>query len=400
MKILVVSFYFEPEIGAASARISNLVRSLKENGDQVDVLTCLPNYPEGRIFDGYRGHFSVKENRDGIDVYRYWTYATVSKGVVRRVLSMTSYAFTMWAFGFRRKKIRSYDRVIIQSPPIMVSASAVCIFKRIYGRTVILNVSDLWPGSAVELGFMKADSFSYRFTLRLERYIYKHADAVMGQSDEILDRVRSIVPEKRTFLYRNLSKVSSIGSVIKKVSSSSGCLKVVYAGLLGVPQDVLSIVKNVDFESAGAEFHIYGGGNQADDIKKEIAEGRRNVFYHGVLPKDKMDVVLNDYDVSLIALAKSITGAVPSKIFDTLPHGMPILFCGTGEGACIVRKYGLGLVSEPSDFRMIEDKVREFAEMDRNTFEAYSDRCLEASRDSFNYKSQFSLFTDFLAKVE
>ena len=400
MKILVVSFYFEPEIGAASARISNLVRSLRENGEQVDVLTCLPNYPEGRIFDGYRGHFSVKENRDGIDVYRYWTYATVSKGVVRRVLSMTSYAVTMWAFGFRRKLIRGYDRVIIQSPPIMVSASAVCLFKRIYGRKVILNVSDLWPGSAVELGFMKADSLSYRFTLRLERYIYKHADAVMGQSDEILDRVRSIVPDKHTFLYRNLSKISSNGSVIKNVSSASGRLKIVYAGLLGVPQDVLSIVKNVDFESAGAEFHIYGGGNQADDIKKEIAEGRRNVFYHGVLPKDKMDVVLNDYDVSLIALAKSITGAVPSKIFDTLPHGIPILFCGTGEGACIVRKYGLGLVSEPSDYKMIEEKVREFVKMDNNSFGAYSDRCLEASRNSFNFYSQFSSFVDFLAKCE
>ena len=400
MKILVVSFYFEPEIGAAPARISNLVRSLRENGEQVDVLTCLPNYPEGRIFDGYRGHFSVKENRDGIDVYRYWTYATVSKGVFRRVLSMTSYAVTMWAFGFKLKKIRSYDRVIIQSPPIMVSASAVCLFKRIYGRKVILNVSDLWPGSAVELGFMKADSFSYRFTLRLERYIYRHADAVMGQSDEILDRVRSIVPDKRTFLYRNLSKISTKDSVMKTASSSPRRLKVVYAGLLGVPQDVLSIVKNVDFESAGAEFHIYGGGNQADDIKNEIAGGRRNVFYHGVLPKEKMDVVLNDYDVSLIALTKSITGAVPSKIFDTLPHGMPILFCGTGEGACIVRKHGLGLVSEPSDYRMIEEKVREFVEMDGNTFEAYSDRCLEASRNSFNYNSQFSLFTDFLAKVE
>jgi glycosyltransferase involved in cell wall biosynthesis len=400
MKILIVSFYFEPEIGAAPARISNLVRSLRENGEQVDVLTCLPNYPEGRIFDGYRGHFSVKENRDGIDVYRYWTYATVSKGVVKRVLSMTSYAVTMWTFGFRRKKIRSYDRVIIQSPPIMVSAAAVCLFKRIYGRKVILNVSDLWPGSAVELGFMKADSFSYRFTLRLERYIYRHADAVMGQSDEILDRVRSIVPNKRTFLYRNLSKISSKDSVKKNVSSSPRRLKVVYAGLLGVPQDVLSIVRNVDFESAGAEFHIYGGGNQADDIKNEIAGGRRNVFYHGVLPKEKMDVVLNDYDVSLIALAKSITGAVPSKIFDTLPHGMPILFCGKGEGASIVRKYGLGLVSEPSDYGMIEEKVREFADMDRDTFDAYSDRCLEASRNSFNYYSQFNLFTDFLAKVE
>lgn len=400
MKILVVSFYFEPEMGAASARISNLVRSLKENGKEVDVLTCLPNYPEGKIFDGYRGHFSIKENRDGINVYRYWTYATVSKGVVKRVLAMTSYAITLWAFSFRRKLNRSYDRVIIQSPPIMVSASAVCLFKRIYRKKVILNVSDLWPGSAVELGFMKPDSLSYRFTLRLERYIYRHADAVMGQSDEILDRVRSIEPDKRLYLYRNLPKLSSNIVNVKNVSSSPRFLKIVYAGLLGVPQDILSIVRNVDFESVGAEFHIYGGGNQADDIKNDISVGKRNVYYHGVLSKEQMDKALGDYDVSLIALVKSIVGAVPSKIFDTLPHGMPILFCGTGEGASIVREYGFGLVSEPSDFRMIEEKIREFVNMDEISFKAYSNRCLEASCNGFNFDSQFSSFLDFLTKCE
>ena len=151
MKILVVSFYYEPEIGAAPNRITNLVRGLKERGEQVDVLTCLPNYPTGRIFDGYRGHFSVKECKDGVNIYRYWTYATVSKGVLRRAFAMTSFAVTMWAFGLRRRLIRSYDTVIIQSPPIMVSASAMRLFKRIYRRRVILNVSDLWPGSAVDI---------------------------------------------------------------------------------------------------------------------------------------------------------------------------------------------------------------------------------------------------------
>lgn len=396
MKILVVSFYYEPEIGAAPSRITNLVHGLKERGVDVNVLTCLPNYPKGRIFDGYRGRFSMKENMDGVNVYRYWTYATVSKGVVRRALAMTSFAVTMWAFGFKRKLIRSYDKIIIQSPPIMVSSSAVSLFKRCYGKNVVLNVSDLWPGSALELGFMKENSLSYKYTARQERKIYRLSDAVMGQSNEILDRVRSFEPDKRLFLYRNLSRISSDQQTLKEKTPSPRNLKIVYAGLLGVPQDVLSIVRNVDFESAGAQFHIYGGGNQADDIKKEIAAGKKNVFYHGVIAKEQMNKLMGEYDVSLIALAKSITGAVPSKIFDTLPIGIPLLFCGTGEGAAIVRENGFGLVSEPSDFRMIENKIREFAMMDTDEFHAYSVRCKDASAGSFNFESQFDSFMEFL----
>lgn len=400
MKILVVSFYYEPEIGAAPSRITNLVRGLKERGAQVDVLTCLPNYPKGRIFDGYRGRFSMKENLDGVNVYRYWTYATVSKGIVRRALAMTSFAVTMWAFSFKRKLIHSYDKVIIQSPPIMVSASAMSLFKCCYRKKVVLNVSDLWPGSAVELGFMKENSLSYKFTSRQERKIYRRADAVMGQSNGILDRVRSLEPDKRLFLYRNLSRIPSGQQAAQEKTARTGSLKIAYAGLLGVPQDVLSIVRNVDFESVGAEFHIYGGGNQAEDIKNEIAAGKKNVFYHGVLAKEQMNKVMgSEYDVSLIALAKSITGAVPSKIFDTLPLGIPLLFCGTGEGAEIVRENGFGLVSAPSDFRMIEDKIREFAMMDADEFHEYSQRCRDAAAGSFNFDSQFDTFMDVLGMV-
>lgn len=399
MKILVVSFYYEPEIGAAPNRITNLVRGLKERGAQVDVLTCLPNYPKGRIFDGYRGRFSMKENLDGVNVYRYWTYATVSKGVVRRALAMTSFAVTMWAFGLKRKLIRSYDKVIIQSPPIMVSASAMTFFKCCFGKKVVLNVSDLWPGSAVELGFMKENSLPFRYTSRQERKIYRRADAVMGQSNEILERVRSLEPQKRLFLYRNLSRMTAELQPWKERTASPRHLKIVYAGLLGVPQDVLSIVRNVDFESVGAQFHIYGGGNQADSIKNEIAAGKKNVFYHGVLPKEQMNRVMGEYDVSLIALVKSITGAVPSKIFDTLPLGIPLLFCGTGEGAAIVRENGFGLVSEPSDYRMIESKIREFAMMEADEFQACSDRCKDASALSFNFDSQFDSFMEFLSRI-
>ena len=392
MKVLVVSFYYEPELGAAPSRMTNLVRGLKAFGVDVDVLTCLPNYPKGRIFDGYRGHFSMVETKDGINVYRYWTYATVSKNPLKRVVAMTSYAITMWSFAFKRKLIKDYDRVIVQSPPIMVSASAVLLFKKLFGKNTILNVSDLWPGSAVELGFVREGSLNYKTLSCLERFIYKNVDSVMGQSQEIIDHVCGMFPGKRTFLYRNLQPVENVQSVVRKKNPK---LKIVYAGLFGVAQDMLSLLKSVDFKALDVEMHLYGGGNQMEEILSYIKDDK-NIWYHGYVSKQEMNEELKKYDLSVIPLAAPIYGAVPSKIFDLLPAGIPILFSGEGEGARIVEEYGFGLVSRHGDYRALEQNIRVFVDMSSEEYAEYSARCLAAASGSFSFSRQMECFCGFL----
>lgn len=393
MKILLVSFYYEPEMGAAPSRITNLAKGLKASGMDVDVLTSLPNYPKGRIFDGYRRRFSMKEQIDGINVYRYWTYATVSKNPFKRVLAMTSYATTMWRFVLKRKTINSYDRIIIQSPPILVAVSAMIIFKQLYGKNVILNVSDLWPGSAVELGFVRKGSISFKMLSRYEKFIYRNADAIMGQSQEIVDHIKKMFSGKRTFLYRNLQPVAERADVVK---TKNGNLKIVYAGLFGVAQGMLQLVKSIDFVALGVELHLYGGGNQVDEIQKYIKNGDKNIWYHGYVPKQQINEELKKYDLSIIPLAAAIHGAVPSKIFDLLPAGIPILFSGNGEGARIVSECGFGLVSEFGDYKSLEQNIRKFVEMSPQDYSVYSANCFNASLDSFSFKKQLCRFKQFL----
>lgn len=395
MKVLVVSFYYEPELGAAPSRIANLAKGLKAAGVDVDVLTCMPNYPKGQIFDGYRGRFSMKEQIDGIDVYRYWTYATVSKNPFKRVLAMTAYAATMWAFAFKRKLVRSYDRVIVQSPPIMVSVSAMLLFKKLFGKNVVLNVSDLWPGSAVELGFVREGSISFKALSSFERFIYRNADSVMGQSQEIVEHVESMFPGKRTFLYRNLQPAGAATAAVKQ---KSGQLKLVYAGLFGVAQGMLQLLKAVDFVALGVEMHLYGGGNQVEEIQEYIKNGDKNIWYHGYVSKQQMNEELKKYNLSVIPLAAAIHGAVPSKIFDLLPAGIPILFSGNGEGARIVEECRFGLVSEYGDYKALEQNVRTFVDMPSDEYSAYSANCLEASRDAYSFSKQLERFIGFLNK--
>lgn len=396
MKVLIVSFYYEPELGAAPSRIANLAKGLKNLGTDVDVLTCLPNYPKGEIFEGYRRRYSMKECIDGINVYRYWTYATVSKNPIKRVLAMTAFASTLWSFGFKRRLIRQYDHVIIQSPPILVAASALLLMKKVFRRHTILNVSDLWPMSAVELGFVRQGSLSYKVLSCLERFMYKTADAVMGQSNEIIEHVHGMFSGKPVFLYRNLQPMKQCEGEVLRVRKRGKVLKIVYAGLFGVAQDMYSLLRSIDFAALGVEMHLYGGGNQVEDIQKYIASGDKNIFYHGFVSKQQMASELSLYDLSIIPLVTHIHGAVPSKIFDLLPEGIPILFSGEGEGARIVEEYEIGLVSAHGDYNVLAGNIGKFVRMSDAEYEGYVSRCLQASCNDFSFIKQIHRFSDFM----
>lgn len=396
MKVLVVSHYYEPEIGAAASRIANMAEGLGQEGDDVSVLTCLPNYPKGRIFKGYRGCFSKKEDINGIHVYMYWSYASVSKNPFVRMMGMLSFSFTLWCFMFRYSLIKSFDRIIIQSPPILVGFSALLLFKKLYGKKTILNISDLWPISAVELNAMKEGSVSYRFLSWVEKYIYRHADAIQGQSEEILNHIRQFVPDKPLFLYRNLQHHQDI---ISNKPTSRRPLKIVYAGLLGVAQDILGLIQAIDFKQLGAEFHIYGDGNQSQQITNYLSTHDSSVFYHGMLPKCEITQVLPEYHASIVPLQVRIQGAVPSKIFDLLPLGIPILFCGGGEGARIVQQYHLGLTSQPGDTAQLQQQIQQFVAMSDEEFLAMKQSCLNAASEEFNFEKQMSKYHQFLLTV-
>ncbi|WP_348716798.1 glycosyltransferase family 4 protein [uncultured Alistipes sp.] len=395
MNILLVSFYYTPELGAAPARIANMADGFGRLGDRVDVLTCLPNYPKGRIFDGYRRRLYKRERIGGCNVYRYWSYVTVSKNPLLRGISLISFAVNIWLFAFRRRLIKSYDCVIIQSPPLPIAGSAVALFKCLYRKKTILNISDLWPLSAVELGAMKEGSLIHKWFSRIERFIYKRADAVLGQSEEILNHVAAFESSGKRFLYRNLQQYDLQVAPRRKGEP----FRIVYAGLLGVAQNMLAIIENIDFKALGVEFHLYGGGNQAREICAYIDERDCNVFYHGYVAKERIGQELVKYDASLVPLTVRIRGAVPSKIFDIVPLGVPVLFCGGGEGAEIVEKYGIGLISAPGDYETLKENISSLAEMSDSAYGQLSANCIETSRRHFDFEKQMARCRSFIGTV-
>lgn len=176
-------------------------------------------------------------------------------------------------------------------------------------------------------------------------------------------------------------------------------MKIVYAGLLGVAQNLMGIIENVDFESLGVELHIYGGGNQKKEIENYISMHHCNVFFHGYVEASKLNEVLKLYDVSLIPLATYIKGAVPSKIFDTMPLGLPMLFCGEGEGAEIINQYKLGFVSKPNDYVALANNIQLFSKMKDWDCKQMSERCKQVSKEKFNYGKQMDQCYTFIHQV-
>lgn len=396
MKVLIVSFYYSPEIGAAPSRITNMAEGLQKEGVDVDILTCLPNYPKGQIFEGYRKRLYKKEVNNNVCIYRYWTYATVSKSSIARIMGMLFFSIAIWIFGLRFWKVSNYDHVIIQSPPIMVSFSATLLFRCLYRRQTILNVSDLWPQSAIELGAVKEGSFYCKVLQYMERFIYKNATAYQAQSAEIINHIESFGINKPHFLYRNLQPHLQTVETSPAVRAP---FKIVYAGLLGVAQDVLSIIRNINFKEIGAELHIYGGGNQAHEIQQYANECDNGIFFHGYQSKKTINGVLNSFHASIVPLTVRIKGAVPSKIFDLLPHGTPILFAGGGEGEQIINQHHLGYVSAPGDYETLKKNIIKMRELPENDYLQLRKNCIEASRREFSFSIQIKSYTDFLRNL-
>jgi glycosyltransferase involved in cell wall biosynthesis len=206
----------------------------------------------------------------------------------------------------------------------------------------------------LDLGRINLDKIKgqtiYNLLLNFEAFIYKKMDFIIGQSDEIVNYVQKIVPSIPTFLYRN--GVDSQSFKVKENYKIKGKepIKLVYAGLLGVAQGVLEIIENIDFEKINAELHLYGNGNERDLIENYIktkflnTDKKQTVFLYDAIASKEIAQKLADYDAAIVIQKKQILGTVPSKIYEAMAAGLPILLLGSGESAYLIKKYNLGIV--------------------------------------------------------
>lgn len=388
-EITIITNYFPPETGAASNRIAKMALGLQERGFEVSVICPLPNYPKGKIFKEYQGKIAVTETYKGIEVNRLWVYANNSDNKFKRLLGMVSFSISFFFFSiFRNRKIARM--VIIQSPPLIIAHAALRFLSK-KKRKLILNVSDLWPSAGYELGAIKKGK-TYNLLEKIEKFNYQKPLLVLGQSKEILERVKSVVPLQDTLLYRNFPQASYKPQPAKV--SAKKPVKIIYAGLLGIAQGILKLCQQIELQEA--ELHIYGAGAEQESIEDFIAITQKPIIYHGEVKREKLLQLLNDFDLAIVPLVKSIYGSTPSKIYEMAHNKLPIIYFAGGEGEEIVNNHNLGYVIEPGDFLALNRLLKKL-----NLTEVYrlKEHLEETAISSFNIELQLDILSEKLEKT-
>lgn len=366
MRLLILTQYYPPEIGAPQNRLHELAVRLKKSGVDVEVLTAMPNYPNMEIHEEYKKGKIKEEVIDEILVHRSKIYVSTSKLIVKRLLNYFSFVITSY---FRGRKLPDFDFLMVESPPLFLGYSAMSLAKKINAK-LIFNVSDLWPESAEKLDLV-TNKRLLKLAYNLEAKCYQSADLITGQTQGIVSDILTRFPNKKVvwlpngvdLSFYNSNMIRENGFRIKNGFADDQKL-FFYGGVIGYAQGLEIILNSAKafLSNSKVQFIIQGVGPELErllELKKTFQV--HNVHFLPPVSKTEMPSVLKEIDVAIIPLKKLdlFMGAIPSKIFETLAMKIPILLGVDGEArAHFVDHAKAALFIEPENSEMLVEKIQ------------------------------------------
>ena len=344
MKIAYICHYFVPEPAAPAARVHEFSRAWVRAGHQVDVVTTFPNHPHGYIAHEYRRRMWSTEWIDGIRVLRCWLYAVPNRGVARRGLDHLSFMFTLLLFGWPR--LRAVD-VVLASSPTLFSALSAWLIACVKGVPFVLEVRDLWPEAIVDLGLMRRGSAGVRLLRGLARFLYRRAARVVVVTESFADRLAADgVPRAKLAVIPNGADTQFFTPT---APHANGAFTVAYVGAHGLSHG-LGAVLDAAAAKPDVNFVLVGDGADRDRLVAERdRRALRNVSMRPSVPKSEVPSVYAAADVCLVPLRDIpiFETFVPSKLFEVLAAGRPIIGAVRGEARDILSRSGGALLVEP-----------------------------------------------------
>lgn len=371
MKVLVVTHYFPPEVGAPQARLSEFARVWADLGHEVLVLTGMPNHPTGVIPEAYRHERIVRERVDGYRILRTWLYATPNEGFVRRVLGHLSFMVSAVLIGM--PKTGRQDVVIVSSPTFF-SIFAGWVIARTRRARLIVEVRDLWPALLVELEVLTNRTIIGILEL-LELAAYRAADRVVvvteGFRQSLIERG---IPEEKLDVIRNgvdLERFRIDLPADRELRAKMGArnedeVVVLYVGAHGLSQGLLSIAEAATKlrDQDGIRFAFVGDGAAKSDLEEYVSRtGLRNVVLLPAVPREEVGAILRCADICVAPLRDIplFTTFIPSKIFEYLGAGRPVIGSLRGEPARILDEAG-AVVVEPEEPAQLASAIQALAD--------------------------------------
>lgn len=357
MKILFITQYFPPESGAAPTRAIEFARNLVQLGHEVFVVTGFPNHPTGIIQDSYKGKWFQKENYHGIKIIRTYTYSHPNKSLINRFLNFVS--FTLSSF-IGLLFCKNPDVILLTIPPLTLGLSVIVynIFNRV---PLVLDVRDLWPQAAVELGLMK-DNIIIKIFKRFALFLYKKANKITVVTEGIRESIfKNGISKTKIELITNgvnteiFNKDVNIMNPYKYLGTGNKFI-VVYSGLIGEPHGTKFIAKTASIlsEEKKIVFVFIGAGVRKKELINEVKKNAlENVVFIENQPVDLLVGYLNHANIGLATL-KDIPfsdGIIPVKMFDYMACRLPVILAGSGESRKLVieSKSGIYIDSENAE---------------------------------------------------
>ncbi len=362
MRILYLSQYFSPEVGATQTRAYEMASNWVRLGHHVTMIAELPNHPSGIIPPAYRGKLVQRDQLDGIEVIRVWVKASPVKNFRNRILFYLSYMLNATLAGIFLARDQ-YDLLYASSPPLFVGGSALAISKQ-KGIPLVFEVRDLWPESAVALGEL-SNPRAINWSIRLEEACYRRACKIIVVTSGIRDRLlRRDISEDKILLIPNganteLFRFDPLER--ERIRTSLGLqdkFVAIYAGIHGVAQGLEHVVEAARLLQNEAHIHflLIGEGPKKAEI---AALGERyqltNLSLLPEQPRSDIPSFLSAADCALIPLRNIdlFKGALPSKIFDAWACSLPILLSVDGEAHQIMDTAQGGVFVPPEDPRAL-----------------------------------------------
>jgi colanic acid biosynthesis glycosyl transferase WcaI len=360
MRVTLLTHYYPPEVGAPQARLSALARGLSRRGVEVTVHTGFPHYPDGVIQPPYRNRPWQVEEAEGVRVVRSAVFPAPNRGFGRRILNHLSFASSAVA---TTPAAGPADVVIVETPPLLLAGASMA-YARAKRAALIVNVSDMWPDSAVALGTLRRPRL-VSAARSLEHACYRSADAIVGptrgiefalnQLEEAAGKVHRIPPSVDPDLFPAAPP------------RTKGAFKVLYAGTLGMSQGIGTLVDAAELLDGDAEIEIViaGDGAEGPELRERLAVGGlHNVTMLGRVPHERVPELYAEADAAVVLLRDKplFEGALPTKMFEAMSAGRPLVLSAAGEAATLVEEASCGVVVPPERPRELAEALTDLAQ--------------------------------------
>jgi len=382
-KILIVTEYFYPE----EFKINDIALEWQKKGYEVDVLTNLPTYPAGKIFDGYENRWYQKDNYKGITIYRLKAVTGYKESLFKKLLKYFGFMFLGSIIAFKIGK--KYDYIFGFNMAALTGMIPAILIKKIYKKPLTFWAQDIWPDSVYAYGFKKTKLLAYLLE-KFVKFMYSNIDAIAISGKGFEQKLKPYVKKELQFHYipnwadeLDMNLESAVFSTEKKIHFT-------FAGNVGKVQNLKNIIeafnKLDEVISQKVQLNIVGDGSALEELK--VINKKKNVVFHGRKPRNEMARYYKASDFLIVSLIDKpiFSVTVPAKTQTYIAAKKPILAIIKGDAAKIIEENNLGFQANPNNVEEIQNIFIQSTMLSVDEKEIFTQNCKLLTDTTFNKK--------------